>query len=196
MPTTNVRTLAQIRQDIKIEGRVDGTDDLDAWIDSLVNELLTSAIENRRYFELLVLNTEIPTEEGVSVYSLPANFCAMKQVGYKRGQSPTYTLHERGHFVEFPAGRSARYWQVQGGNLIITPFRDVPNDDTLVFDYYKYPDVLTSSSNFPIPKLIASVKQKAVSRVMKRDRDNETARVLAAEGASNESRGRTTSSSG
>lgn len=196
MPTTNVRTLAQIRQDIKIEGRVDGTDDLDAWIDSLVNELLTSAIENRRYFELLVLNTEIPTEEGVSVYNLPANFCVMKQVGYKRGQNPTYTLHERNHFVEFPVGNRTRYWQVQGTKLVISPFKDVPNDDVLVFDYYKYPDVLTGASNFPIPKLIASVKQKAISRVHKYNRELEVAKALQAEGMSNESRGRTTSSSG
>jgi len=190
MATTNIRTLAELREDIKVEARVKGSDNLDSWIDSLVNEILTSALQNKRYFEMLVLNEEIPTVAETDAYDLPDDFMAIRAVRYVTASGSSRSLNDKNHYVQIPRGRSPRYYEVIGENsIIISPILDMPDDDTISIDYYRYPETLTEEDEIPVPKLIAHIKQKAIARTLNYNKELQEMALLQTEAGVNEARG-------
>jgi len=190
MATTNIRTLAQMREDIKTEARVKGSDNLDSWLNHLINELLTTALTNKRYFEMLVLNEEITTVADTAAYDLPDDFMAIQAVRYRTASGASRTLFDRNTYASVPAGRMPRYFDIAGENqIVISPILDMPDDETIVLDYFRYPEELTDDDPFPVPKLIAPVTQKAIARTMIYNRERAEAQALQGEGVINEARG-------
>lgn len=189
MPTTNVKTFTALRTEIKQESKVEGADNLDQMIFDLIQEILTTECENRSYLEMLILNTEIATIAATSSYALPSNFMRIRTVRYRQGTFPLRTLNDKNLYAQNPVGNAARYYEVAGSNIVIEPYANIPNGDTLVIDYYKYPDTVVGGNNFPIPKLIATVKQKVLARVLLYNKALQQAQALQAEGTKNEAMG-------
>lgn len=194
MATTNVKTFTQLRNEIKAESKVEGADNLDGMIFDLIQELLTTECENKGYLEMLVLNTEIPTVSVTPSYILPNDFMRVRTVRYRQGTFPLRVLYDKNLYAENPIGNQPRYYEVAGDYITIEPYANIPNGDTIVLDYYKYPTVVDGASNFPIPKLIATVKQKAIARVHVYNKAMQQAQALQAEGVANSARGHTSHS--
>lgn len=189
--TSITPTLAELRALIKKEARVQGSDNLDDFIDSLVNELLCDYAQKNRYFEFLLINQPVATTLNNGTYTLPDNFIAMRMVRYK--QTPTgytYTLNPRSPFIETANGSRPRWYDIAADKIVVFPFDDVPVGDSLLLDYWKFPGTLTDASVFPIPKLVAPVKLEAIRRVLIFNQELQEAQVLKGESVENEVRSR------
>lgn len=159
--------LSDLRTLIKREAKVEGSSNLDSWIDALVNELLTDFVLQKRYSEMLVTNEVITTIAGQENYALPDNFNFMRLVRYQatppRGN--IRVLNPRNENVELVGIKGLpRFYELVGTDLKVMPFEDTPADDSLLIDYYKYPDTLEAADAIPIPRLIAPIKLKAIYR--------------------------------
>jgi len=179
MPTSVTPTLVELRELVKIEARIKGSDNLDTWIDALINELLCNYAANNRYFELLRTNVPIPTTLNNGAYSLPQDFIALRLLRYKQnGTGYTYTINPRSTYIETARGRRPRWYDVVGETISIFPFDDVPVNDTLLLDYWSYPQTLTATSTFPIPKLVTPVKLEAIRRALIYNQQLQEAQIL------------------
>jgi hypothetical protein len=188
MPTSNRLTLAQLREQIKIEGRVKGSDSLNLYIDGVVNELLLDYAQKNRYFEFLVTNVAIPTLEATGSYDLPSDFMSMRLVRYRTANGYTRTLKARPPFIETANGTLPRWHEVAGDQIIIFPVDDLPAAETLLIDYFKVPETLTDDDPFPVPRLLPSVKLQAISRVLIYNDQLQSAAALKGDAVENEVR--------
>lgn len=161
-------TLLQLRDLIKKEAKVEGSDNLDSWITDLINELLLNFILQKKYSELLLTNVSIAIVAAQESYALPANFNYMRLVRYQTTSNlgRIKTLLPRNEFVETTVTSGLpRFYEVVGFNIKLLPYLDVLAGDTLLIDYYSYPVKLSDNADvFPIPRLIAPVKQRAIYR--------------------------------
>src|SRR5436190_9361451 len=112
MPTSTTPTLAVLREQIKTEGRVSSSDNLDGFIDGLVNELLCDYALKNRYFEFLVTNAVVPTTLNNGTYALPNDFIALRMIRYRQANGYTYTLNPRSAYIETAYGRSPRWYDL------------------------------------------------------------------------------------
>jgi hypothetical protein len=178
MPNPAQITLATLRDQIKQEARVKGSDTLDTFVDSLVNELLLDYALNNRYFELLITNYSIATLQSTGDYALPTDFMAERLVRYQPTNGAARTLNKRNEYMENARGTLPRWYDLTTSKLSIFPYTDVPVGDAVLLDYYKLPDTLTANSNFPIPRLLPSLKLRAIHRVMIYNNSLQTASAL------------------
>lgn len=179
MPTSVAPTLLQLRDLVKKEARVDGADNLDPWIDALINELLCNYAANNRYFELLTINSAIPTLLNTGTYALPTDFVAMRLVRYReQNNGYTRTLNPRSQYIETANGQRPRWYDIAGNSIIIFNSDVVPAGDSLLIDYYKYPQTLVAASVFPIPKLVTPVKLEAIRRTLIYNQQLQAAQIL------------------
>jgi hypothetical protein len=178
---------------IKIESRVKGADNLDLFIGNLVNELLLDYAQKNRYFEFLVVNNPITTYAATSLYNLPDNFMHPRLVRYKNETSGyTRTLHPRSGFVDSPIGPYPRYYELTRNQISVYPFEQVPAGDTILIDYYQIPDTLLGTALFPVPKLVPTIKLEAIHRVHIYNNQLQQAAALRGEAVENEARARPT----
>jgi hypothetical protein len=194
MPTSNRPTLAELREQVKEEARVKGADNLDGFINTLLNELLVDYAQKNRYFEFLVTNYPITTLAATSGYDLPDDFMSMRLVRYRTATGWTRTLHPRSGFVDTPRGSIPRYYENSGNQLMVFPVDDLLAGDTILVDYYKVPDTLTDADIFPVPRLVPTVKLAAITRVL--IFNNEMAQAAALKGEATENEVRTKPASG
>jgi hypothetical protein len=166
MPTPAQLTVATLRDQIKREGRISGSDNLDGFILDLINELLLEYTEKNRYFELLTTNYTVPTVAAQTGYTLPTDFFAERLVRYQSANGSPFTLRKRTEWIENPRGTMPRWYEIVGTVLNIFPYTDVPDADTIYLDYYKYPQTLATGDVFPIPRLLPTLKIRAVHRVL------------------------------
>lgn len=189
MPTSNRPTLAELRNLIKIESRVKGADNLDGYIDALVNELLLDYAQKNRYFEFLITNSPIVTTLAGGSYSLPTDFMAMRMVRFRMEASGSVrTLNLRPQYIETARGTMPKWYELAGDSLVIFPVDDLKAGDTLLLDYYKVPDTLAAGDAFPIPRLLPTVKLAAISRVLIYNEQMASAAALKGEAVDNEVR--------
>jgi hypothetical protein len=189
MPTSNRPTLATLRDLIKIESRVKGADNLDGYIDALVNELLLDYAQKNRYFEFLITNSPITTLAATGSYTLPTNFMSMRMVRYRDVNSGAVrTLNIRPQYIDTALGSLPRWYELAGDKLVIFPVDDLQAGNTLLLDYYKVPDTLTANDPFPIPRLLPTVKLEAISRVLIYNEQMASAAALKGEAVDNETR--------
>lgn len=176
--------LSELRELIKKEARVKGSDNLDDFIDSLVNEILCNYAMAKRYFEFLVVNQSVTTTLNNGSYSLPARLIALKSVRYKETNSSYIrTINPRPSYIENANGQIPKWYDVAGTNLEIFPYDNVPAGDTLLLDYWQYPATLTASTVFPIPRLVNPVKMDCIKRVLIFNKDLQEAEAFRAEAA-------------
>lgn len=194
MPTSNRPTLAELRAQVKEEARVKGADNLDGFINTLINELLVDYAQKNRYFEFLVTNYPITTLAATSGYGLPDDFMSMRLVRYRTATGWTRTLHPRSQFVDTPQGSTPRYYENSGNQLMVFPVDDLLAGDTILVDYYKVPDTLADADIFPVPRLVPTVKLAAITRVL--IFNNEMAQAAALKGEATENEVRTKPASG
>lgn len=192
MPTSNHPTLAVLRDQIKIEGRVKGADNLDLFIDGLVNELLLDYAQKNRYFEFLQTNVPITTLKATGNYDLPDDFMSMKLVRHRNTNGYTRTLNFRNGFIETANGNLPRWYELAGNQLVIFPVDNLVADETLLIDYYKVPETLTANDIFPVSRLLPTVKLEAISRVLIYNKEMASAAALKGEAMDNETRSRPT----
>jgi hypothetical protein len=188
MPTSNRPTLAELREQVKQEARVKGADNLDGFINTLINELLVDYAQKNRYFEFLVTNFPITTLAATSGYSLPDDFMSMRLVRYRTAQGYTRTLHPRSQFVDTPRGSTPKYYENSGDQIMIFPVDDLLAGDTILVDYYKVPDTLTDADIFPVPRLVPTVKLATITRVLIFNNEMAQAAALKGEATENEVR--------
>jgi len=189
MPTSVTPTLASLRNLVKIEARVSGAGNLDTWINALINELLCNYAANNRYFELLSINVIVPTVLNTGAYPLPADFVALRLIRYQeQGTGYIRTLNPRPQFIETARGRRPRWYDVAGDQLVIFNSDDVPANDSLLLDYYRYPATLTDADVFPIPKLVTPVKLEAVRRTLIYNQQLQAAQILKTDAVEHEVR--------
>ncbi len=188
MPTSNHPTLAELRDQIKTEARVKGSDNLDSFIDTLINELLLDFAQKNRYFEFLVPNFSITTLAATGSYDLPADFMDMKLVRYRNANGYFRTINKRNGFIETANGTLPRWYELAGGQIVIFPVDDLVADESLLIDYYKVPETLTDNDVFPVSRLLPTVKLTAISRVLIFNQDLATAAALKGEAVDNEVR--------
>lgn len=191
MPNSARLTLLEIRNQIKIESRVKGADNLDAAIDLIVNQLLLEYAQKNRYFEFLVTNSPITTSLSTGSYDLPEDYMNMRLVRYR--QTPTLytrTLHPRSGFINTASGRHPRYYEVVGNQIEVFPFDDLPANDVVLLDYYKIPETLVAADPFPIPRLLPTLLRDAIHRVLLYNRDLATAAAHMGEAVTVEARSR------
>lgn len=166
MPTSVTPTLATLREEIKKESRVKGADNLDDHIDSVVNELLCDYAQKNTYFELLQTNVSVPTIAATGIYDLPDDFVRMRLVRYRHANGYTRTLNPRPQYIETANGNLPRWYDLAGSSILVFNYDGIPGGDSLLLDYYSFPQTLVSASVFPIPKLVAPVKLEAIRRVL------------------------------
>lgn len=188
MPTSNKPTLAELRNLIKIEARVKGSDNLDSFINALVNELLLDYAQKNRYFEFLITNSPITTIAATGSYSLPTDFMSMRMVRHRNEHGYTRTLNARNGFIETANGTLPRWYDLAGNQIVIFPIDDLQAAETLLLDYYKVPDTLADADPFPIPRLLPTVKLTAISRVLIYNDQLPSAAALKGEAVENEIR--------
>jgi hypothetical protein len=183
------KTLSVLLDEIKREARVKGSDNLDTFITTLINELLLDYAEKTRYFELLLREQPIVLSEAESDYDLPDDFHKMRAVRYTIGSGIPFSLYPRGQYVPQTSGGNPRFYEVAGTTLTVMPATNVKDNDTLVLDYYKYPTELVSDGDiFPIPRLIGPLKLKAIYRVVLYNRELNVASALRGESMEQEYR--------
>lgn len=191
MPTAVTPTLATLRNLIKIEARVSGANDLDTFIDALVNELLANYAQKGRYFEFLLTNQPVTTTLNNGTYALPDDFIAMRLIRYQQEVTQyVYTLNPRPQFIDTARGLRPKWYDLVGATIEIFPSDDVPAGDTLLLDYWSFPQTLTSNSVFPVPKLLTPVKLEAVRRTLIYNNQLQAAQILKGDAAENEVRSR------
>lgn len=186
------KTLAQLLVEIKAEAKLDGTDNLDAYIKATINELLLNYIETVHYQELMVRDVAITTVDATELYDLPTDFQAPLNVRYRVAPTGGFRfLTLRPQFVQQAVGSYPNYYDIVGGQLRIYPAESVKTTDTLRIDYYKYPDELVEDSDvFPIPKLIVPIKRQAISRALLYNRDTAIASAFDTMANNSETRSR------
>ncbi len=184
---------ATLLDEIKREGRVKGTDQLDTLILNTVNDLLLQYCLSNRYLEMLLTNQPITTIIANGTYSTPTGFQLLRLLRYQRSDGFKYTLIKRPEWIENPTGKNPRYYEISSGvptpTLNIFPTDNIPDGDTLLLDYYQYPAPIQSLTDiFPIPKLIASIKQKAIYRVHVYQNEIPAAQALKSDAGESEAR--------
>lgn len=193
MATSITPTLSALRELIKKESRIKGSDNLDDFVDGLVNELLCDYVQKSRFFELLNTNVPITTTLNNGTYSLPDDFIVMRMVRYKETASNSNfirTLNPRPQYIETANGQRPRWYDLAGNSLLIFPFDVVPANDTLLIDYYKFPATLEADDIFPIPRLVAPVKLEAIRRVLLFNQQIQEAQLIKGDSVDIESRSR------
>lgn len=191
MATSITPTLAQLRESIKKEARVKGADNLDSFIDELINELLCDYAINNKPFEFLLTNQPVTTTLNNGTYPLPTNFISMRLVRYK--ETPTgyiHTLRSRPQYIETAYGQRPRWYDLAGASIILFQADDIPAGDILLLDYYAFPTTLVDATVFPIPRLVAPVKLEAIRRVLIYNQQLQEAQVLKGEAVEKDVRGR------
>jgi hypothetical protein len=183
------KTLAVLLTEIKKEARISGSDNLDTWLTSLINELLLDYVEKTRYFEMLLVGQPITLVDETSAYDLPADFHKMRGVRYTIGSGNPYPIYPRGEYVQTARNGNPKFYELAGDQILITPITNIRATDTLVMDYYKYPSELVDPGDvFPIPRLIGPLKLKAITRAVIYNRDLNVAAALRGESIEQETR--------
>ncbi|SRR6266404_7379034 len=190
MPTSIATpTLKDLRDQIKTEARLEGSNDLDDFLTGLINELLLDYSIKNRYFELLQLNLAIALTTGIESYPLPGDFFIEKLIRYQDSQGNTRSLTRRSEHLDNPFDGSTRYYEIANGNLLLMPSSRVQTGESLLLDYYQYPAKLAEETDvFPIPRLIAPVKQRAIFRAHIYNNQLQSASVLRGESVESEVR--------
>ena len=182
--------ISQLVDDIKIEARVKGSDNLDTWILNLVNQLLLDYCEKNQYFELLVTNSTIATLQATQDYALPTDFGRERLIRYMPVNGTSRTLWKRNQFLENPRGTLPRWYEVHGTVLSIFPVTNMPAGDSLLIDFWKLPTTVVLGDQFPIPRLLPSLRMRAVTRVLTYNNALPQAGAIKTEAQESESRAR------
>jgi hypothetical protein len=182
--------ISQLVDDIKVEARVKGSDNLDAWILNLVNQLLLDYCEKNQYFELLVTNSVIATLQSTEDYTLPTDFGRERLIRYLPTNGTSRTLKKRNQFLENPRGQFPRWYEVNGTVLSIFPVDNMPAGDSILIDFWKLPTTVVLTDTFPIPRLLPSLRLRAVTRVLAYNNAMPQAGYLKGEAQESESRAR------
>lgn len=176
------KTLAVLLDEIKKESRVKGSDNLDSFITTLINELLLDFVEKARYFEMLLRDQPVTLVDETGIYNLPSDFHKLRAVRYTISSGQPYPIYPRGVYTSVPTPGNPRFYELAGTSLIISPTDNIRDTDTLVLDYYKYPSELVDPGDiFPIPRLIAPLKLKAIQRVVIYNRELAVASAIRGE---------------
>jgi hypothetical protein len=193
-PPINQLSFSDLRNMIKREARVSGATDLDDYINTLINELLLDYCLNNRYFEQLQLNVPVAIIDTTGTYALPIDFQTESLVRYQDAATGgTWTLYPRTGYLANPAPGRVGYYRISGAAINILPFDSVRVGDAILLDYYTFPQKLVDDADaFPIPKLIAAIKLRAVYRVHVYNNQVQSAQLLKGDATENELRSKKT----
>lgn len=180
-------TKAELRDLVLRESRIkNSTTQMNDLVDRIIEEILTDYCNKSRYQELLQIDVSITLVAATGTYSLPADVQNLVGVRYGRGPNATYfqdvlpkpeTVH-RSRNVGWP-----RYFILAGNNLMVFPYGDVLDTDTMNISYYANPVSLFNddTDEFPIPKLESAVKKDAIARVQRFHSSNQDAQLTDAD---------------
>lgn len=168
MPLIGDNTVQQLIDDIKQEGRVKGSDNLNISILSLINECLLAHTETERYSKFLLIDVPITLVAGQGTYELPEDFQNIRTVYWWRDGQPVNarTLREKGDFIERSRdGREPKWYELTADSITVFPYSDVKLTDHLTIDYWKQPDALVETDKFPLAKLYPVIKREVIARL-------------------------------
>lgn len=179
--------LQALRSRIKIEARVNGSDDLNITIDGLINEIIQAHCRTERYYENLVRNLDIPLTDGQQGYALPEDFADIHKVWWSNDltNARQRTLRAKNDFVEESRGFTSepRFYELAGDSILIFPYGGIlATQHKFSIDYYKSPDLLENDNDvLGISKLIPTVIREGTARVLRMGKDYTGSQLSAAD---------------
>lgn len=195
MPKVSAILVSQMIDDIKVEGRIKGADNLDITCLALINELLLAHTETERYSKFVKVGVAITLVAATGFYDLPDDFQNIRTVYWWRDgqQVESRTLRQKNDFVERSRdGTEPKYYEIVGDQISVFPSDGILITDNLTIDYWGEPDALVPSDTFPIAKLYPVIKREVISRIHLLNKDfNSSDRM--AQGADTQDRGSQTS---
>lgn len=189
-------TRAQLREYIKTEARVKVSTNLDDYINGLMLEILRDYCNKSRYYELYVVDVNVTLVAQTGVIALPSNFNVLDKTAIRYTIGPATpspnssrfrTLYEKTDVVRRTSNNGyPLYFQlVSAGTppspgLLIFPFNNIQATDQLVVSYWQDPVAIfnNDADNFPIPRLMSTIKKAAISRVQRYSQSLEEAQVM------------------
>lgn len=165
-------TLLELRTRIKNEARVKSSADLDAWIDSTINGVVKNHTYGEKRYQLIVRNAAITiSTDGQSQFTLPVGFAKIIDVTFSPYPAPNdvwYPLEERNQF-RFPYTQgNPKWYELMGGNLVITPYSLLRTNQQLRMTYQKTPTAMTADAHvLEIPELEQVIVDEVVGRVLR-----------------------------
>ena len=159
-------TLQTLHSQVKVEARVQGTNELDEFVYDTIREVHDQHTERQRYDELLVVNVPIPLQDYVDNYELPADFQHLKEVRF--GFTNDNYFRELPIRGEFHAKRGTwghpRFFEKTGTSIRLFPYGSIKTGMGLQIDYYKTA-TLDNASEMPVKRLVPVVKREVIARV-------------------------------
>ena len=169
MGFTSAVTFSQLVDEIKVEARIKGANNLDITIQAIVNELLLAHSETERYSALLVRGAPLALVAGQSDYQLPDDFANIRTVYWWRQGQPVMarTLRNKNDFIEESRdGSEPKWYEIAGDLITLWPSSGILITDSCTIDYWQLPQALVNDTDlFPIPKLLPVIKREAIARI-------------------------------
>jgi len=159
-------TFGQLRTQVKLEGRVKGTDQLDGFVDDLIREVHDQHTERQRFDELFEPDRALTLESASGVVTLPEDFQHLSEVRFSTDGSSFRRLDVRGayHFKRGNYGYP-KFYEKTGSNIRLYPPGDILDTHSLHIDYYKRATLDSSNDIMPVDKLVPLVRREVISRV-------------------------------
>lgn len=162
MPTT----FGSLRDQIKQEARVKGTDELDDFVDDLIREVHDQHTERQRFSELFEPDTDLTFTDADGTVGLPEDFQHLSEVRYSTDGSAFRRIDLRGPYHrKWGNVGGPRFYEKLDGSIKFYPAADIRSTHFCQIDYYKKATLDNSSDNMPINKLVPAVRREVISRV-------------------------------
>lgn len=179
--------LGELRNLIRAEAGIQGLDEYSALIDAILSQELRAATGKGNFEELRSdVTTIVTTADAQHDFTLPVDFQTLACANFMaNSQSNSYPLYS-GRAAEFNRSQngSPRFFIIQGTDgakkLRLYPFSSVVIGDSLVFEYYKLPNLTLDTDIFPVPSLEKSIQQAVMARLL-RQVDTKRAQMAKAE---------------
>lgn len=166
-------TRLQLITAIKQEARIKSGTNLDGYVGTVMDEILTDHCNKTRYSELLKLDEPITLVAGQQSYDLPTDYQNFSAFRYGQSATPSAfrVLPPIPATVKKTSSRGLPMYHqiVQGRKVSLWPYADVQAIDTLLVDYYVDPLSVFSADGdeFPVAKLQSTVKKETIARVQR-----------------------------
>lgn len=183
-------TKTLLRDSIKREARIASTNDLDAMIYEIIDDVVADTFYKQRCFELLVIGAGTAMTNASPLITLPGDFQHVAEVRFSTDSLVTQTkLVQQNDFVENTLTGTPKFWKIVGATLYCFPYSLVLNTHKIYLDYFKAPTFAADGDVFQVFRLQAAVKKECLTRVLDYHKDVEQAQRMAASAESSLSRG-------
>lgn len=168
-------TLSELRDLIRVEAEIPGTEIIGTTLDALINQALYAITGKSPFSEMRTEENFTITTDDEHTFTLPEDFQHFDKVIYAPPTtSPSFCSPARTLFVGNSGGLQKRifgsptYYLRAGNELIVYPYTGgIYVNDVFVLSYYKFMALVNDDDIFPIISLIPVVTQMVLERIMR-----------------------------